>query len=210
LKRAVIKLGGSLARGGNLRSWLDAAAELKLRAAIVPGGGAFADGVRQAQTDLGFSDGLAHRLALKAMENFGEVLVEFDARFTLAAGWGEFDAAWSSGRTPVWAPLALAAECPDIPASWDMTSDSLAAWLAAKLDARLIVIKSAAPDDAQISADEAARQGITDPLFPAFLARAGGEAVWLGPCDWAILAEAAGGHAPSGARIVPPVTSEGC
>ncbi|GJD57342.1 uridylate kinase [Methylobacterium dankookense] len=71
----VVKLGGSLlGEPARLRAWL---ARLTAGALgpclIVPGGGPFADAVRNAQGALGFDDALAHRLALDAMGRMAEV-----------------------------------------------------------------------------------------------------------------------------------------
>jgi 5-(aminomethyl)-3-furanmethanol phosphate kinase len=202
LSLAVVKLGGSLSRGGNLRSWLDAVVAVKSPVIVVPGGGAFADGVRQAQADMGFSDALAHRLAIKAMASYGEALTDLNPRFAIAASEREFQAAWARGLTPVWAPLDMVEGRDGIPESWDMTSDSLAAWLAGRLGARLVMVKSVEPPaGGQVAAEDAARRGITDALLPAFLEKAGVEAVWLGPRDWPLLARVIDDNADFGARI---------
>jgi aspartokinase-like uncharacterized kinase len=208
LSLAVVKLGGSLSRGGNLRCWLDAVVAVKLPVIVVPGGGAFADGVRQAQTDMGFSDSVAHRLAIKAMASYGEALADLNPRFAIAASEWEFRAAWARGMTPVWAPLDMVKDRDDIPESWDMTSDSLAAWLAGRLRARLVMVKSVEPPAGQVTAEDAVRRGITDALFPAFLDKAGVEAVWLGPRDWPVLARVIDDNADFGARIAARSTVE--
>lgn len=51
-------------------------------------------------------------------------------------------------------------------ASWDATSDTIAAWIAAHLEARsLVLIKSTSvPRDA--TREDAARLGVVDPMFP--------------------------------------------
>jgi aspartokinase-like uncharacterized kinase len=175
---------------------------------VVPGGGAFADGVRLAQADMGFSDSLAHRLAIKAMASYGEAMTDLNPHFTLAASEWEFQAAWSRGMTPVWSPLEMVQDRDDIPESWDMTSDSLAAWLAGRLKARLVMVKSVEPPAGQVTAEDATRRGITDALFPAFLDKAGVEAVWLGPRDWPLLARVIDDNADSGARIAARSTVE--
>ena len=82
---------------------------------------------------------------------------------------------------PVWDPIALRAGHPDIPESWDVTSDSLALWAATQVRAaRCILVKSA---DAPAGADAWAlmRIGLVDAAFPAFAARYGGAVAILGP-----------------------------
>jgi aspartokinase-like uncharacterized kinase len=209
LKLTVVKFGGSLACSTDLRRWLDAIAVVNRPVIVVPGGGAFADGVRLAQAKIGFSDALAHRLALKAMASYGEALAELDPRFSMAAGVQEFGVAHARGLTPVWAPLDMVDGCAEIPASWDVTSDSLAAWLAGRLGARLVVVKSVVPGDGVITAGETVRRGVTDPLFPVFLGRANLDAIWLGPGDWMHLRRVIDGATEFGARIVADPVIEG-
>ena len=68
-------------------------------------------------------------------------------------------------------PASMTAGHDDIPQGWEVTSDSLAAWLAGTLDAdRLILVKAAAMPDAPVSANELHRRGIVDEAFASFIA----------------------------------------
>src|SRR5262245_31944665 len=80
----VVKLGGSLVGPRHLADWVGALASGGGRSVIVPGGGPFADAVRQAQAKIGFSDAAAHHLALLAMEQFGWALASFSSNFRVA------------------------------------------------------------------------------------------------------------------------------
>ena len=166
---AVLKLGGAQARGGRLVDWLDAISRHAGRIVVVPGGGPFADVVRATQAEIGFDDEAAHEMALLAMRQFGRALVSLRPGFELAASMASLRDAHRRRLTPIWTPerMTLAA---GLPASWDITSDSLAAWLAGKLGAgRLILVKHGA---ASASAADLAARGVVDPAFPAYLARA--------------------------------------
>ncbi len=67
--------------------------------------------------------------------------------------------------------MALAAP---LPKAWDVTSDTLAAWLAGELKAdRLILVKSVDPPSAAETAADLAAAGIVDPLFPHYAAASG-------------------------------------
>jgi aspartokinase-like uncharacterized kinase len=68
-----------------------------------------------------------------------------------------------------------------IPQNWDITSDSLAAWLAARLEASVLVLVKSIPCAAPLPApEELSRRGWVDGAFPHFLA-AGTPLRWFGP-----------------------------
>src|SRR5882672_7935642 len=124
----VVKLGGSHAFSEHLAGWIEAIVDCAGHVIVVPGGGPFADAVRDAQPKIGFSDAAAHHMALLAMEQYGCALASLNGTFVLADSLAAIRQALAATQVPVWMPsrMALAA---DIPASWDITSDSLAAWL---------------------------------------------------------------------------------
>ncbi|WP_353861355.1 aspartate/glutamate/uridylate kinase [Azospirillum formosense] len=171
----VVKLGGSLWRAPELRSWLEIlAAARRLRVVIVPGGGPFADAVRDAQPALGFGDRAAHRMALLAMEQYGTALADLEPRLTPARSLADL-----RGRPSptLWMPLPLAEDA-DVAESWDVTSDSLAVWLAGALGATCaVLVKSAPVTDAVASVTQLVTDGVVDPALPGRMARYGG-AVW--------------------------------
>lgn len=184
----VVKLGGSIMRGGDL----DLVCASVLRAmrpkVVVCGGGPFADAVRSAQAALRFSDGLAHRLAIRAMGAFAQILCERDARFVLAPTRREIEAALAAGATPVWDACELIGH-PDVPESWDITSDSLAAWLARALGAAaLVLVKSAPSPSRRMSAQALMRAGMLDDAFGALSRDFAGKVLCAGRGDWGDLA----------------------
>jgi len=177
----VVKVGGSLLGSRRLLSVLETLAEARRPVVVVPGGGPFADAVRDAQSLMGFGDALAHRLALDAMGHVAEILADRHPGLAVARDRGEIAALAGAGRVPVWDPRELRAGRPEIPETWDVTSDSLAAWLAAWLGAdRLILVKSAqAAPGASLRALSAA--GLVDAAFPDFAGRFGGPVAVIGP-----------------------------
>lgn len=183
----VIKLGGSHAFAPHLKDWIGAVAAQAGRIVLVPGGGPFADAVRDAQARMGFDDGAAHRMALLAMEQYGCALASGRREFSPAGSQAAIGRALEVKQVPVWLPtrMVLAA---DIPASWEVTSDSLAAWLAAKLGARrLLLVKHVDARAAAVRVQELVTRGIVDPAFPRFLPTQT-PTYMLGPDDHAALA----------------------
>jgi 5-(aminomethyl)-3-furanmethanol phosphate kinase len=164
----IVKLGGSLAGDPALPHWLTAIGEHGGKVVIVPGGGPFADRVRAAQIEQGFDDARAHHLALLAMEQYGRQLTEINPHFIPAKTITEIESILSAKHIPVWMPADMVLAADDIPASWDMTSDSLAAWLAAELQASgLLLIKSCDLSD-HCDLAMLAKNGVVDPLLPHF------------------------------------------
>src|SRR3984957_4302052 len=133
----IVKLGGSLALEPHLRGWLTMLARSPGRSIVVPGGGPFADQVRTTQVVMGFDDRAAHHMALLAMEQFGAAICNLEPALVPAASLPQLRKTLRAGRTPVWMATKMALDAADcVPSSWDVTSDSLAAWLARRVGSR--------------------------------------------------------------------------
>lgn len=180
----VVKFGGSLLGSPESGALLAAAARHK--AVVAPGGGPFADAVREAQVAHGLSDAAAHAMAIVAMDQTAVLLANLDPQFTLCASVEQFDAAFAAGRPAIWRPsrMALAA---DLPASWEVTSDSLALWLAMALGAPRLVLLKAAAVPKGTGAKAWAAAGLVDRHFAALAQKFTEEIVGLGPATAAAL-----------------------
>ena len=115
----VVKIGGGLLGvPGALEAVCARVAAMAEREAVVvvPGGGLFADLVRELDRDLSLSADAAHWMAILAMD------------------------ALAAGRAAVLAPSRWLRAADPLPHSWDATSDSVAAFVAGALDARRLVL----------------------------------------------------------------------
>jgi len=178
----VIKLGGSFAFSADLGDWIAAIAGCAGRAVIVPGGGPFADAVRAAQVQMGFDDRAAHRMGLLAMEQYGCAIKSLHEGLSLADSLDSISRGLADDQVPVWLPTPMALGASDIPPSWDVTSDSLAAWLAGKIGAeRLVLVKQVEPAHGTARAADLAERNIVDTAFANFHAASGVPAFILGP-----------------------------
>lgn len=164
-----------------LDSWLSTIAESgKGRIVIVPGGGVFADHVRITQHRLQFDDLAAHKMALRAMEQFGLLIQGLKPGFCMARTEQEIFELLANDQIPVWFPYSMIADNPEIQASWDITSDSLALWLAEQLNFRnLILVKSTVPENNNYSAEFLSQQGYLDKAFALLLAKLAINTIWI-------------------------------
>lgn len=173
----VVKLGGSLLHDPLLPAWLSRLATQGAgQTVVVPGGGPFADAARALQKEWRVGDLCAHNMAVLGMAQCAHLLHGLEPRLALADSEADLRACLDEGRAAIWLPLFLQRHAPDALTSWDVTSDSLAAWLALRLGARAVVLVKSCPVPAQATAAELATAGIVDRAFPGYAdqcARAG-------------------------------------
>ncbi len=129
-KKLVIKYGGSLLTNRNDPA-IKTLISINPHALIVPGGGYFADAVRSC----GLDDNTSHFMAVLAMEQTGWLLSSYGIPVTDC-----LDSLYSG--LSVLLPYNLMREYDPLPHSWDVTSDTIAAWVADRLSAPLLILKS--------------------------------------------------------------------
>jgi aspartokinase-like uncharacterized kinase len=141
----VIKVGGGLVSvPGALDRVCRAvqAAACNHRILVVPGGGPFADAVRQFDRSFGLSPDAAHWMAILAMDQYAHVLVQRMPGAILVEEPGAVFEAMKPGVLAVLAPSRWMRSADVLPHSWEVSGDSIAAFVAGALDAaRLILIK---------------------------------------------------------------------
>ncbi len=167
----VVKIGGSLLGSPELEKWLDIFAKFSDgNIVIVPGGGLFADAVRAAQKLSKMSDASAHRLAVLAMDQYGLLMAGMNPDLAIARSEMEIDERTWQHRGIVWLPSQMVLADDTIPQSWDVTSDSIAAWLAEKLGAQhLVLVKSDKPDESELCLRMMTNNGMVDQAFSDFV-----------------------------------------
>ncbi len=142
--KILLKVGGSLCSPDTLAGLKDEVAYLSGLASliIVPGGGPFADTVRRAQADIGFGDSGAHWMAIAAMDQYGLLLED------LGFGKGLRDPDNLMQPTPssepkIILPFGYLVKEDPLPHSWNVSSDSIAAFLAGIVKPDLFVLLKA-------------------------------------------------------------------
>ncbi len=155
----VVKVGGSLL--AHLPDLVPAFQESQRPLFIVPGGGVFADAVRRT----GATDDAAHWMAIAAMEQYGWLISSYGVPITAQLGIPE--------KTMVFLPYTSLLANDPLPHSWEVTSDSIAAWVAKNLRLDLLVLKST--DGIQVGGvlqdqiSESLQTGVVDPFFIPFV-----------------------------------------
>ena len=160
----VVKLGGSTLADAAL---FDAAVHAigigsrVRRLLVVPGGGPFADAVRETDRRLRPSADAAHWMAVLAMDQSAHLVAERLAGGVVVTSFGEIVGVLTAGGVPVLAPARLLQETDPLPHSWDVTGDSIAAWAAGCVGAgRLVLIKP--PGVGHYSSEEMETTGLDE------------------------------------------------
>jgi aspartokinase-like uncharacterized kinase len=139
---AVIKVGGSLAETPKVLESLGA--ELfrlskKRLFVVVPGGGKFADAVRDMDAKFAVPAIISHKMAILAMDQYGLLLSQIIPDSSVCDSLKAAREISQCGRVPIFLPSRFLFRSDPFEPSWDVTSDSIAAYVAVKLKACKII-----------------------------------------------------------------------
>jgi aspartokinase-like uncharacterized kinase len=140
---AVVKVGGSLAE--NPEVLIDLCAKLSLIAkkyclVVVPGGGRFADVVRDSDEQFNLSSSVSHRMAILGMDQFGMLLAQITPNSCATYLLSDAKQLSETEAVPIFLPSRLLFKEDPLRNSWDVTSDSIAAYVAGRLQAAKLVL----------------------------------------------------------------------
>lgn len=170
----VVKIGGSIARSTDvLERVLTIVTCSPKGIAVVPGGGVFADAVRQAQATFGFDDAAAHRMAILGMHQTGLMFAALVPGLDTSENVAEIADKVLAGEKLIWLPLKDCEGDTALPASWDTTSDAIAARLAERLGRLKVVFVKSGSMGGPSSVHALAAQGIIDPIAARIIENAG-------------------------------------
>ena len=163
----VARIGDGLA-ATPLKVWLDALAAWPGALVIAPGGGPFGAAARSASEAMGLNAVVAQRIALMAMDQYAVALAAVRPSPVIAETEDGLRAAIDARRIAVWAPARMVAAASDIPATSEISSDSLAAWLAGQLGAAHLLLIEDADPPTPVSTAWLAKRAMVDTRFPNF------------------------------------------
>jgi aspartokinase-like uncharacterized kinase len=140
--RVIIKLGGSLIEKGRdivrfLKEYVEEKDKDKAPTLIlIPGGGPFVEVVRNLSADISISEESAHWMAVLAMHQYGLFLANGELGIPLVESMNEIDGA-EPIRILLPYEIIKADDC--LPHTWDVTSDTIAAFVANKIGEKTFI-----------------------------------------------------------------------
>jgi hypothetical protein len=143
----VLKLGGSLAKDKKILDCLCGKIENlsnDFSMLIVPGGGVFADLVRDYDEKFRLSPEVSHKMAVLAMDQVGFMISRFFKNYVFIDDLGDLDKFKNPDKVKIFIPSGFLFKLPEseLEHSWDVTSDSISAYVADKINAgKLILLK---------------------------------------------------------------------
>ncbi len=141
----VIKIGGALSTIASAAVAVGQAVgrlAARRRVIVIPGGGPFARAVRDYDQVHALSPSAAHWMAILAMDQYAWALAERIPESVVVEDHGGIAAAHRAHEVPILAPYRWLRAADELPHSWDVTSDSLAAYLTTLLGAgELLLVK---------------------------------------------------------------------
>jgi aspartokinase-like uncharacterized kinase len=139
----VVKVGGSLATyPEKLRALCAKLNEIfvKHKLMVVPGGGEFADLVRDFDKRYKLSRETSNRMAILSMDQYGFLLSSLIPRASTVNQLENLQEVIDSGKLPIFLPSLLLLRKDPLENSWNVTSDSYAVYIADQLCARKVLL----------------------------------------------------------------------
>jgi hypothetical protein len=136
--RVILKLGGSLlAKGRELVRFLRDYAECTAhQIVIVPGGGPFAEAVKKLAERLNISNDAAHWMAVLAMHQYGLFLAADEPETPVVES---IQGIRNAGPICIALPYRILRADDSLPHTWNVTSDTIAAFIAHKLGEKTVI-----------------------------------------------------------------------
>ena len=138
-----IKIGGRLLSYSeelrNLMKTLDKLSK-SFQLLIIPGGGPFANIVREVYNQLKFSETAAHWMAILAMDQYGFLLSNLSENAVITSSFDEIKEKSRENKLQIFLPFRLLYEKDPLEHSWDVTSDSIAVYIASLIDAESLIL----------------------------------------------------------------------
>jgi hypothetical protein len=134
----IVKVGGSLASyPAKLRILCAKLTELshEHKLIVIPGGGEFTDAVRKLDKRFSLSPAASHRMAILGMDQYGLLMSDLLPSSRIVNKLEHLQETLDLGKLPVFLPSTLLFAEDPLENSWNVTSDSIAVYVAGQLHA---------------------------------------------------------------------------
>lgn len=168
----VIKVGGSLLTLPDLAARLERLLECRpnIRPVFVAGGGPAADAVRTWDAACSLGETVSHELAMESLNLTAKLLAHLLPGGCAIESRRQAESCWELRQRPI---LRLSAwmqerdaDAESLPQTWEVTSDSLAAWLAIRWQVEELWLLKSTDLPPKTTVETASQQGLVDPFFP--------------------------------------------
>ena len=135
-----IKIGGSLLDNKKLTHSLKLIVKQKKRCVLIPGGGVFADTVRQQQRKLKFDNLTAHNLSILSMLQVGYILQSKITNCCEIISNVDQLSYSKNHNVYIWNPEQEICRKENVQTNWDMTSDTIALKVSKQINSNILII----------------------------------------------------------------------
>lgn len=143
MNATVIKVGGSIAlHPEKLRALCTKISEesKKHRLIVVPGGGEFADTVRTLDKQFSLSCSVSHKMAVLGMDQYGLMLSDLIPNSVTVSKLEEVKYFLDKSKLTIFLPSNLLLSEDPLENSWEVTSDSIAVYLAHRMQVHKVLL----------------------------------------------------------------------
>jgi aspartokinase-like uncharacterized kinase len=135
----VVKIGGSLFPE-HTNELCEQLTKSKEKIVLVNGGGPLANNIREFNKTCSFSDDVNHWNAIKCMDIIGNFIADENKNIVPITSLDEIENIYKMNKIPLILTYELMRKEDPLKHSWDVTSDSIACWIANKINAKLLIL----------------------------------------------------------------------
>lgn len=135
----VIKVGGSL-YPEHIMDLYEVFRKSDEKIILINGGGELANKLREYNNKYNFTDDTNHWNAIMCMDIIGSQICDMCDDIIAVRSFDEIDEVHKNGKIPLILSYELLKKLDPLAHSWDVTSDSIACWIAHKLNAKLLIL----------------------------------------------------------------------
>jgi len=135
----VVKIGGSLFPEYT-KELCEQLTKSKEKIILVNGGGSLANNIRKFNEKYNFSDSVNHWNAIECMDIIGKFIADQNKDIIPVTNLNEIEKVHKDNKTPLLLTYELMKKENPLKHSWDVTSDSIACWIANKINAKLLIL----------------------------------------------------------------------